>query len=63
MIDTAGKIVAPGFVDIRTHYDGQVSWDSVLEPSSNRGVSTVVAGDCGVGSRRCGPAVRNGLSS
>ncbi|WP_439814179.1 N-acyl-D-amino-acid deacylase family protein [Zavarzinia sp. CC-PAN008] len=48
-IDAKGKIVTPGFVDIHTHYDGQVSWDSALAPSSWHGVTTAVMGNCGVG--------------
>ena len=47
--DAAGLIVTPGFVDIHTHYDGQVTWDEVMEPSSSHGVTTVVIGNCGVG--------------
>lgn len=48
-IDAAGKIVTPGFVDIHTHYDGQVTWDNRLQPSSWHGVTTCVMGNCGVG--------------
>lgn len=48
-IDAAGAIVTPGFVDIHSHYDGQISWDEELAPSSHHGVTTCIMGSCGVG--------------
>ncbi|MFO0758772.1 MAG: amidohydrolase family protein [Byssovorax sp.] len=48
-IDAEGALVTPGWVDMHTHYDGQVSWDADLLPSSGHGVTTAVMGSCGVG--------------
>ena len=48
-IDAEGNLVTPGWVDIHTHYDGQVCWDEYLTPSCWHGVTTVVMGNCGVG--------------
>ncbi len=48
-IDANGLIVAPGWVDIHTHYDGQATWDAHLTPAPWNGVTTVVMGNCGVG--------------
>ena len=48
-LDAKGNLVTPGWVDIHTHYDGQVSWDPYLTPSSWHGVTTAVMGNCGVG--------------
>ena len=48
-IEADGHLVTPGWVDVHTHYDGQVTWDEDLEPSATNGVTTLVMGNCGVG--------------
>jgi N-acyl-D-aspartate/D-glutamate deacylase len=62
-IDAAGLLVGPGFVDIHTHYDGQAVWDDRIQPSSFHGVTTVLAGNCGVGFAPVKPEHRESLIS
>lgn len=52
-LNARGQVVTPGFVDIHTHFDGQVTWEQRLVPSSSHGVTTVVMGNCGVGFAPC----------
>lgn len=61
VVDATGCIVTPGFVDIHTHFDGQISWDSRLEPSCYHGVTTAVMGSCGVGFAPVKPEDRDRL--
>ncbi len=55
-IDARGKLVAPGFVDVHTHYDGQVTWSQDITPSSQNGVTSAIMGNCGVGFAPCRPS-------
>ncbi len=62
-IDATGRLVTPGWVDIHTHYDGQATWDPLLDPSSGHGVTTVVTGNCGVGFAPVRPGTEKWLIS
>ena len=60
-IDAEGKLVVPGWIDIHTHFDAQVSWDPYLTPSCWNGVTTIVMGNCGVGFAPVKPKDRDWL--
>ena len=60
-IDAKGQIVTPGFVDLHTHYDAQVTWSSRIDPSTWNGVTTAMIGNCGVGFAPCRPEQRDML--
>jgi N-acyl-D-aspartate/D-glutamate deacylase len=61
VVDADGALVAPGWVDIHTHYDGQAAWDDELDPSFSNGVTSLVMGNCGVGFAPCPPGEQQTL--
>ncbi|MGE0387301.1 MAG: amidohydrolase family protein [Gammaproteobacteria bacterium] len=60
-IDARGLVVTPGFIDLHTHFDGQVTWEHRLLPVSGHGVTTAIIGNCGVGFAPCRPEDRDRL--
>ena len=58
-VDAGGLVLAPGIVDLHTHYDAQLTWDPFATPSTSLGVTTVVIGNCGFTIAPCRPANRD----